>query len=69
MNTEIENLQGDWRTLEACWRETREGWNDSVAWRFEREFWEQLSQAANKMLRETEALSERLERVRAMVKS
>jgi hypothetical protein len=69
MKAETGNLQGDWHALEACWRETREGWNDSVAWRFEREFWEPLSQTANKMLQKTEALSERLERVRAMVKS
>jgi len=67
MKAETGNLQGDWRTLEACWRETREGWNDSVAWRFEHEFWEPLSQAAGKMFRETESLSERLERVRAKV--
>lgn len=68
MKTETDNLRGSWRTLEACWRETREGWNDPVAWRFEREFWEPLNQAADRMLRETEALAERLENVRARVR-
>jgi hypothetical protein len=67
MKTETGDLQENWHTLEACWRETRQGWNDPVAWRFEREFWEPLSHAANKMLRETETLSDRLERVRARV--
>jgi hypothetical protein len=62
MNTETGNLQSDWRTLESSWREAREGWNDPVAWRFDREFWKPLTQTTTKMLREVEALSERLER-------
>jgi len=62
-----EEFHGHWCALEACWRETRQGWNDPVAWRFEREFWEPLNQAANEMLRETEALFDQLEAVRARV--
>ena len=67
MKHAIDSLQAEWCTLEGCWRKSREGWNDSVAWRFEHEFWEPLSQAASKLFRETESLSERLQRVRARV--
>jgi len=63
MKNEIERIRAEWRAVEACWRESREGWNDSVAWGFEREFWEPLSQAAAKMFRESESLSDRLENV------
>lgn len=66
MKTDI--LQDQWHTLEVRWRETRDGWNDPVAWRFEREFWEPLNRSASRLLRQTEALSERLEAVRARIK-
>ncbi|QLQ06574.1 MAG: hypothetical protein HZY76_11355 [Anaerolineae bacterium] len=40
LNVTSRQLQTAWQQLRNQWQKTSEGWNDSVRWQFEREFWQ-----------------------------
>jgi len=61
MTKSLEDLVFEWSALKATWNETRTAWNDPVAWRFEKEFWEPMQQAVENVVRAAELSAEKVE--------
>lgn len=54
------SLRGEWSALESQWHSTRSQWRDSVADRFEKEFWRDIEEDVPKFLRELDQVDETL---------
>ena len=61
-----EEAAAQWASLQRQWSLAREGWNDEVALRFEREFWSEWQSVMPQtveLLRDLEAAMENADRV------
>lgn len=57
-----DSLRSEWSALESQWHSTRSQWGDSVAKRFEKEFWREMEEGIPQFLRELEQVDETLNR-------
>lgn len=55
-----DSLRSEWSALESQWHSTRSQWRDSVADRFEKEFWRAMEEDVPQFLRELEQVDETL---------
>ena len=46
-----DSLRSEWSALESQWQSARAQWRDSVATRFEKQFWQQMEDCIPQLLR------------------
>jgi len=63
-----EHLKADWRVLQTRWQASRAQWDDAVAQRFEKDFWQECEQVLPATMQEILKLSEVLAQARRNVK-
>ena len=61
MSDSYERIRGEWSQLTDQWRTTRKEWQDSVAARFEKEYWTSWEAQFPKLLRELKELEETID--------
>ncbi len=61
-NQSSEELSAKWSSLQAQWSQCRGTWNDVVADRFERDFWNDWQSALPEAIRVLQTLEEAVER-------
>lgn len=62
MSDSYERIRGEWSQLTGQWRATRKEWQDSVAARFEKEYWTSWEDQFPKLLRELNELEETIDK-------
>jgi hypothetical protein len=57
-----ERIRAEWSQLTGQWRDTRKEWQDSVAARFEKEYWAPWEDQFPKLLSELKELEETIDK-------
>jgi hypothetical protein len=61
INDTQDSIKGEWSILQSEWDNTRSLWRDSVANRFEKQFWSELERQIPQLLSAMEELDEILD--------
>ena len=57
-----ESIQSSWSELQERWTDARGQWRDSNAYRFEREWWQEIEEAVPRLLEAMAEVNEVLDR-------